>query len=63
MLLGIGCMDFVRCLFFGYNRQHMSVYAKRISSGVRKVLNMAEINMSLGTFQGAAALVAGLYLM
>ena len=53
-------------LFWGDNRQHMSIHAKMIFSWVRKVLGIARGQMSPSTLQGAAvsaALVAGVFLV
>ena len=50
----------VYSLFLGNNRQHMLVCAKKISSWVRKVLDIAKAHMSPTTFWGvevSAALV------
>ena len=56
----------VSFLFLGNNRQYMLVYAKAISSWIRKVLSFSKEDMSLGTFQGAvvsAALLADVCLV
>ena len=53
-------------LFLGNNRQHWPVFAKTISSWVRKVLCVAKAHMSLGFLQGhaaSAALAAGVSLV
>ena len=50
-------------LFLGNNRQHRPVYAKTISSWVRKVLCVAKAHMSLGSLWGVAALAAGVSLV
>ena len=56
----------VTSLFLGNNRQHWPVYAKTISSWVRKVLCVAKAHMSLGSLQGvatSATLAAGVSLV
>ena len=56
----------VTSLFWGNNRQHQPVYAKTISSWVRKVLGVAKAHMSPGSLQGvaaSAALAAGVSLV
>ena len=54
-------------LFWGNNRQHWPVCAKTISSWVRKVLGVAQAEMSLGSLWGgvaaSAALAAGVSLV
>ena len=45
-------------LLYGSNRQHISVCAKMIFGGVRKVLDISVGNMSLGTLEGATVSVA-----
>ena len=47
----------------GNNGQHRPVCAKTISSWVRKVHCVATTHMSLGSLQGAAAVVAGVSLV
>ena len=53
-------------LFLGNSKQHMPIYAKTISSWVRKVLSIAKADIYLGTHQGSvvsAALPAGVSLV
>ena len=50
-------------LFIGNNRQHLPICAKVISSWVRNVLSIGKAHASSGSFQGAVALVAGVYLV
>ena len=56
----------VSSLFLGNNRQHMPVCAKIISFGEKKVIQIAEVHISLGAVQGAvtyATLVVGVSLV
>ena len=40
----------VSSMFLGYNRQHMKVCAKTVSSFLKKVLSIAKAHMSPCTF-------------
>ena len=57
----------VSCLFLGHNnRLHIPVCTKMNSSGVRKVLSIVKVHMSLDTLQSTvahAALVADVWLV